>query len=583
VGHTDVVRGCAITADGRRAVSGSSDGTVKFWDLSPKALEDSAERVQQQIQQNMANQRPKREGTPIMDSCCLRTLTGHVGTVNCVAVAQSPEGHTAIVSGSVDCTIKLWMPMAEPGMTGAEEGSLDPLKATFTGHTKPVLCVATTRDGQYAMSGSEDGTMRFWGLWNVSREVVQTIDTPYGASEVVEEVLTSCRGCMATLIGSEDQASMKPKAIVTGYSLFAAAERGYRKGDPLAIKSGGGGEGAFEAKAEDGDQGTSLAASFEQAALPASASASASASEVDQGLLDFIASNPGADERKDWVTNVKQLDEDELRDERVFNPAPFMTVSAAWKALSPEERQKWKDKAAALNRVEEERSQPPPIVQSCGFDPSGHKAVSGSSDHRVRLWNLFDVDQQGVKSLNVYCIAIFEAHEACVTGAVMGRGYAVTAGYDRMLALFDAEVESRNIAVTVKGKKQLAKKNFITAKNEANGPIWTSGPKNQTGFHASRILAMGASSNAKQVVTASADNRLKMWDVDTGVCVKTFEGCKAWVSSVAICGEISGADWTTLVDNGASKGKTPEIGRAMGKRPKQNTRVSLASYRAMTT
>jgi len=65
-----------------------------------------------------------------------------------------------------------------------------------------------------------------------------------------------------------------------------------------------------------------------------------------------------------------------------------MTVSAAWKALSPEERKSWADQAAAMNMIEDERTLPPPIVQSCGFDPSGHKAVSGSSDHRVRLWNL---------------------------------------------------------------------------------------------------------------------------------------------------------------------------------------------------
>jgi len=278
-------------------VSGSSDGTVKIWDLSPKALEDDAALVKEKIQENMANQRPKREGTPIMDSCCLRTLCGHVGTVNCVAVAQSPEGHTAILSGSVDCTIKLWMPMAEPGMTDAEEGSVDPLKATFTGHTKPVLCVAATRDGQFALSGSEDGTMRFWGLWNVSREVTQTIDTPYGSSEVVEEVLTSCRGCMATLVGNEDQASMKPKAIVTGYSLFAASERGYKRASPALVEA--------KTKAADGEPGMVLAASSEKAAA-------AEEDGVDQGLLDYIASNPGAEERKDWVTNVKQMDEEEL-------------------------------------------------------------------------------------------------------------------------------------------------------------------------------------------------------------------------------------------------------------------------------
>lgn len=177
----------------------------------------------------------------------------------------------------------------------------------------------------------------------------------------------------------------------------------------------------------------------------------------------------------------------------------------------------------------------------------------------------------------------------------MGHGYAVTAGYDRMLALWDAAVVVRNVAVSIKGRKKLVKKNFITAKNAASGPVWTSGPKviagertapprhpassatpvcalpftpwprgtafptqqNQHGFHGARILAMAASSHAKQVVTASADNKMKMFDVDSGVCVKTFEGCKAWVSCVAVCGEVSGGDWTEMVANGKSKGKCP--------------------------
>ena len=32
-GHSDTVNGVAVTADGRRAVSASSDKTLKVWDL----------------------------------------------------------------------------------------------------------------------------------------------------------------------------------------------------------------------------------------------------------------------------------------------------------------------------------------------------------------------------------------------------------------------------------------------------------------------------------------------------------------------------------------------------------------------
>ncbi len=69
----DWVRAIAVTADGKRAVSGSSDGTVKLWDL-----------------------RTGRE---------IRTFEGHTGSVNAVAVTA--DGKWA-VSGSFDDTFKLW-------------------------------------------------------------------------------------------------------------------------------------------------------------------------------------------------------------------------------------------------------------------------------------------------------------------------------------------------------------------------------------------------------------------------------------------------------------------------------------------
>jgi len=72
-GHAEAVWSVAISPDGQTLVSGSSDKTIKVWDLSTGKL--------------------------------VRTLTGHTGIVWSVAI--SPDGQT-LVSGSLDKTIKMW-------------------------------------------------------------------------------------------------------------------------------------------------------------------------------------------------------------------------------------------------------------------------------------------------------------------------------------------------------------------------------------------------------------------------------------------------------------------------------------------
>ena len=107
----------AVTPDGRRAVSGSDDRTLKVWDLEQGAL--------------------------------LATLEGHGDGV--MAVAVTPDGRRA-VSGSDDRTLKVW---------DLEQGAL---LATLEGHGAGVLAVAVTPDGRRAVSGSDDQTLKVWDL-----------------------------------------------------------------------------------------------------------------------------------------------------------------------------------------------------------------------------------------------------------------------------------------------------------------------------------------------------------------------------------------------------------------------------------
>ena len=115
-GHGGWVLAVAVTPDGRTAVSGSRDGTVRVWDLA---------------------------------SGQARTLEGHGGWV--IAVAVTPDGRTA-VSGSTDGTVRVW------DLASGQARTLE-------GHGGAVDAVAVTADGRTAVSGSEYGmVVQVWDL-----------------------------------------------------------------------------------------------------------------------------------------------------------------------------------------------------------------------------------------------------------------------------------------------------------------------------------------------------------------------------------------------------------------------------------
>jgi small GTP-binding protein len=116
-GRSVVVWSVAVTADGRRAISGSDDNTVQVWDLDAGR--------------------------------CLATLTGHAGTV--FGVAVTADGRWA-VSGSQDRTVQVWDLNAKGWI------------ATLEGYTGSVFGVAVTADGRRAVSGSRDRTVQVWDL-----------------------------------------------------------------------------------------------------------------------------------------------------------------------------------------------------------------------------------------------------------------------------------------------------------------------------------------------------------------------------------------------------------------------------------
>jgi WD40 repeat protein len=106
----------AVTPDGRRAVSGSLDGTLRMWDL------ESGE--------------------------TLRALEGHSESVDAVAVTR--DGRRA-VSGSGDKTLRVW-----------DLDSGRPVASTEA--DAEILCCAIAPDGRTIVCGDASGRVHFLRL-----------------------------------------------------------------------------------------------------------------------------------------------------------------------------------------------------------------------------------------------------------------------------------------------------------------------------------------------------------------------------------------------------------------------------------
>lgn len=172
-GHINIVMSVAVSAEGDKVVSGSTDNTVRVWDIrNIQPIENPAAAIQS-VATNTEGDRIVTGGADnalmLWDTRTLRPagppMTGHRRPV--LSVAFSPDGNR-IASGSADNTIRIW-----DGHTGL------PLGAPLTGHQGWVNSVAFSPNGRRIVAGDREGTMRVWDV-DTRAQIIGPIKADHG-------------------------------------------------------------------------------------------------------------------------------------------------------------------------------------------------------------------------------------------------------------------------------------------------------------------------------------------------------------------------------------------------------------------
>jgi WD40 repeat protein len=512
-GHRASVHSVAFSPDGRTGLSGSDDNTIKLWDVATG-----------------------RE---------LRTLAGQPSEMFTSAVF-SPDGRT-VLSGSTDNTLKLW-----DTATGREF-------RTFLGHTDSVNSVAFSPDGKTAVSGSNDHTLKLWEV--ATGRMLRTFAEH---TETVWAVSFSPDG--KTLLSGSEEEKMKVWSVSRGRSLrtFSLKHSDLRfvafspDGKAALCDSGPGLQlwdiaTGREIRSFSAGRGSAFVAAFSpggRTLVSGGVDGTVRIWDVDSGrelrtisgredLVKSVALAPnGQTALSGSEANVRLWDLREGRELRTF-AGDFSWVSSV--AYSPDgltaaagnhnTLRLWEvDTGRELRTLAGHTG----LVESVAFLPNARFVISGSFDKTLKLWELSTGKE----------LRTFAGHTGeVISVAVSPDGLtALSGGWDKTLKLWD--LASGRELRSFSGHTEVVRyvifspdgKNALSGSDDKTLKLWdlASGHELRTfSGHTGKVFAVRFSPDGKTILSGSTDRTLKLWDAATGRELQTFSGHTDNVMSVA--------------------------------------------------
>jgi WD40 repeat protein len=534
-GNSNDIWGVVFCPDGRHALScaGTPDNSLRLWDI------ESGNEVRRLTghRSGIWSIALSRDGRYVLSGsnepehvvCVWSVETGkqiarfqgHRIGARCVAI--SPDGGRA-VSGDLDGSLFLW------DVNTAQE------LRRFVGHTQAVMTVAFSPDGRYALSGSQDRTIRLWDV-ETGLELRQW-QAHFG--QTVHGVAFSADGRRALSVGGDGALRLwdmtaregpapdlvkythaiaqNPKDAAAHQQLawILATERDPRHRDikraiELARK-------AVELAPQDGDCWRSLGVAHYRAgdwkaALEALDRSGQFRKESDGISYFFLAMTHwrlGHDEQaRDWHRRaVRWMEGREASDEL----RRFRTEAAG---MLPD--------AAEIRSIVGHSKE----IMSVAYCNDGRRAVSGSFDNTMRLWDVATGKE----------LRRFEGHQAVVHSVALSpdNRQVLSGSWDGSIRLWDVETAKEvrrfqgspgvvlTVALSPDGRQALSG----AGNGDHSTRLWdvaTGKEIRRFEGHTGEIHGVAFSPDGHRALSGASDRTVRLWEVATGKEIRRFDG-----------------------------------------------------------
>ncbi|GET39635.1 NB-ARC domain-containing protein [Microseira wollei] len=497
IGHGNWVWGIAYSRDGKILASGSSDRTVKLWDIST--------------------------------GNCLTTLQGHTDIVHTVAFSPIPltspflrgtgggsQGGGILASGSADRTVRIW------NITTGD------CRQILTGHKSQISAVAFSPDGLY-LASCDGQSIKIWDIttgechqtickaltfvWSIAfspdgetiaggdDKVIKVWDIKTGEccqilSGFTSQVWSVTFSSNGQIIAASDKQTLKlwqinengvnPLQTIQGYanSIWSVAVSSIP--DPPLPPLGKGGQGGIVASG-GADQTISL---WDISTRRCLGTLSQHQKSIRTLAFSPIPPNPPWQGGNYIPPNPPWQGGNYIPPNPPWQGGNYIPPNPPWQGghggiLASGSEDKticvWQlNKTGIADKISRENLSPIQLlghtgcVWSLAFSPDGKILASGSSDQTIRLWDIS----------NRHCLRILSGHDSWVLSVAFSP---------------------------------------IPAHPPINKAIPLTSPGSGTeGGSQGGILA-----------SSSADQTIRLWDITTGKCIKTLFGHQGFIWSIA--------------------------------------------------